>query len=71
MEHLNPTQTHALTTDQPTFAIAKEIQWLRPGSFGEDTCVIMNGSRWPGATTAAGTASPRVAESFVKAPILR
>ena len=55
VEHLNPNQTHALTMDQPILAIAKEIQWLWPGSFGKDKCVIMNGSRRPGAITAAGT----------------
>ena len=35
VEYLNPDQAPVLVCDQPLFAIAKEIQWTWPDTFGE------------------------------------
>ena len=43
VQFLNPGQTPVLACDQPLFALAKEIQWKWPESFGEDQMVIMLG----------------------------
>ena len=32
-----------MTVDQPLFAIAKEIQWLKPDGLGEDKSLVMMG----------------------------
>ncbi|KAJ8385807.1 hypothetical protein AAFF_G00181630 [Aldrovandia affinis] len=43
VEHLNPGQTPVVTFDQPLFALAKQIQWKWPESYGEDQIVVMFG----------------------------
>ena len=43
VEYLNPDQAPVLVCDQPLFAIAKEIQWTWPDTFGEIFFVIMLG----------------------------
>uniref|UniRef100_UPI00358E92D9 uncharacterized protein n=1 Tax=Myxine glutinosa TaxID=7769 RepID=UPI00358E92D9 len=43
VEHLNPGQTPVVTVDQPLFALAKQIQWKWPESYGEDQIVVMFG----------------------------
>lgn len=43
VEHLNPGQTPVITFDQPLFALAKQIQWKWPDSYGEDHIVVMFG----------------------------
>ena len=42
-EYLNRGQTPVMTADQPYFALAKEIQWLKPDLLGEDKCLVMMG----------------------------
>ena len=37
-------QTPCVTFDQPLYAIAKNIQWNWPATYGEDKCVIMLGA---------------------------
>ena len=41
VNHLNPGQTPVVTFDQPLFALAKQIQWMWPESYGEDKLVVM------------------------------
>ncbi|QQP51545.1 uncharacterized protein LOC103506659 [Caligus rogercresseyi] len=41
VEHMNPGQTPVITFDQPLFALAKQIQWKWPDSYGEDHIVVM------------------------------
>src|SRR6218665_1789141 len=41
--HLNPNQIPILYFDQPTYALAKQIQWHWPEKFGEDKFVVMMG----------------------------
>ena len=43
VEHLNPEQTPVITFDQPLFALAKQIQWKWPETYGEDKFVVMFG----------------------------
>ncbi|KAJ8355070.1 hypothetical protein AAFF_G00101580 [Aldrovandia affinis] len=43
VEHLNPGQTPVVTFDQPLFALAKQIQWKWPESYGEDQIVVIFG----------------------------
>ncbi|KAJ8385469.1 hypothetical protein AAFF_G00185650 [Aldrovandia affinis] len=43
VEHMNPGQTPVVTFDQPLFALAKQIQWKWPESYGEDQIVVMFG----------------------------
>ena len=43
VEHLNHGQTPVVTFDQPLFALAKQIQWKWPESYGEDKLVVMFG----------------------------
>jgi len=43
VEHLNPGQTPVVTFDQTLFALAKQIQWKWPESYGEDQTVVMFG----------------------------
>ena len=40
VEYLNPGQI-PMTVDQPLFAIAKEIQWLKPDSLAENKFLVM------------------------------
>ena len=71
VQYLNPGQTPVLVCDQPIFAIAKEIQWTWPDTFGENLFVIMleglhielktlgpwlDASGWTEALTTVGTA---------------
>jgi hypothetical protein len=44
VQYLNPGQVPVMTVDQPLFAIAKEIQWIRLLLFGEDKFVVMMGA---------------------------
>ena len=68
VEHLNPGQTPVVTFDEPLFALAKQIQWKWPDSYGEDHIVVMfgglhiemvalktlgTGCEWLGASTCA------------------
>ncbi len=41
IQHLNPGQTPVIAADQPLYALAKEIQWTWPATYGEDHFVIM------------------------------
>ena len=43
VHHLNPRQMPILAMDQPLFAIAKELQWAFPQTYGEHKFVIMLG----------------------------
>ena len=43
IQHLNPGQVPVLATDQPLFALAKQIQWTWPDTLGENHFVIMFG----------------------------
>ena len=40
---LNPGQTPVIAADQPLFAIAKQIQWSWPDTYGEEKFIIMIG----------------------------
>ena len=42
-EYLNPGQTPIMTADQPLFALAKEIQWLKPDVLGENKLLVLMG----------------------------
>ena len=42
-EHVNPGQMPVIAMDQPMFALAKQIQWQWPETFGEDLFVIVFG----------------------------
>ena len=42
-EYLNPGQSPFMTPDQSLFALAKEIQWLKPDLFGEVKSLAMMG----------------------------
>ena len=44
MHHVNPGQIAVITADQPVYAIGKQVQWLYPNVFGEDSIVMMMGS---------------------------
>ena len=37
---LNPTQSPAVTVDQPLFALAKQIQWTWPNDFGNFVFIL-------------------------------
>ena len=41
--HLNPSQTPVIVSDQPLYALCKQIQWTWPQKYGEDKIVIMMG----------------------------
>jgi hypothetical protein len=43
IQHLNPGQVPVLAADQPLYALAKQIQWTWPSTFGEDQFVMMFG----------------------------
>ena len=43
VHHLNPGQAPVLAADQPLFALAKEIQWTWPATYGEDNFIITFG----------------------------
>ena len=43
VNHLNPGQIPVVTFDQSLFALAKQIQWTWPESYGEDMFVVMFG----------------------------
>ena len=43
VQYLNPGQIPVLAADQPLFALAKQIQWTWPATYGEDQFVIMFG----------------------------
>jgi len=40
---LNPGQTTVMAVDQPLFALAKQIQWQWPNTYGEDKFIVMFG----------------------------
>ena len=44
VNELNPGQIPVITLDQPLYAIAKEVQWNWPDTFGEDLFVVMLGA---------------------------
>ena len=41
--HINPGQVPVIALDQPLYAVAKQIQWSWPESYGEHHVVIMFG----------------------------
>ena len=43
VQKLNTSQVPVIAMDQPLFALAKQIQWQWPNSYGEDQFVIMMG----------------------------
>ena len=43
VQSLNPGQMPIITADQPLYTIAKEIQWIWPGTHDEDKFVVMFG----------------------------
>ena len=43
VQYLNPGQIPVLAADQPLFALAKQMQWRQPATYGEDQFVIMFG----------------------------
>ena len=43
VQHINKNQIPVIAMDQPLFALAKQIQWSLPFTFGEDQFVIMFG----------------------------
>ena len=42
-EYLNPGQVAVIAADQPLFALAKQIQWNWPETYGEQHFVILLG----------------------------
>ena len=78
---LNPTQTTVITTDQPLFALAKQIQWDWPDEYGNFVIMmgalhiemaalrmvgrILKGSGWMTAIEESGLSSAGTAESFL------
>ena len=40
---LNPGQTPDMAVDQPLIALAKQIQWQWPNTYGEDKFIVMFG----------------------------
>ena len=40
---LNPGQTPVMAVDQPLIALAKQIQWQWPNTYGEDKFIVMFG----------------------------
>ena len=42
-KYLNPGQTLVMTADQPLFALAKEIQWLKPDVLGKNKLLVLMG----------------------------
>ena len=43
VQYLNPGRIAVLASDQLLFALAKQMQWRRPATHGEDQFVIMFG----------------------------
>ncbi len=43
VQHLNPGQVPILATDQPLYALSKQIQWTWPYTLGEDHFIVMFG----------------------------
>lgn len=43
VQELNPGQPQMITLDQPLYALAKQIQWSWPETYGEDHFVIILG----------------------------
>ena len=43
VESLKPGQIPVVTVDQPLYTIAKQIQWNRTGSHGEERFIVMFG----------------------------
>jgi len=43
VQYLNPGQMPIIALDQPLYALAKEVQWTWPATYGEDHFVIMFG----------------------------
>ena len=41
--HLNPGQTPVMTADQPLYAIAKQIQWAKSETLGEEKFLVLMG----------------------------
>ena len=41
--YLRPDQITVVTVDQPLFAVAKQIQWQWPETFGEDKYIVILG----------------------------
>ena len=39
--YVNPNQTPVIAMDQPMFAIAKQIQWVKADWYGEEKYVVM------------------------------
>ena len=42
-QYLHPGQVPLITMDQPLYAIAKQIQWLKPNAFSEAKYVVIIG----------------------------
>ena len=40
-QDMNPSHVPVITTDQPVYALPKQIQWKYPNTFGEGNLVIM------------------------------
>ena len=36
IQHLNPTHIPVITSDQPVYALMKQVQWQFPNEFGEE-----------------------------------
>ena len=79
-EHVNPGQVPVIAMDQPLFALAKQIQWQWPETYGEEHFVIMFGGLhiemtalkalgqwWTSVLEIAGIASSGIVNSFVNA----
>ena len=43
IQDMNPSHVPVITTDQPVYALLKQIQWKYPNTFGEGNFVIMMG----------------------------
>ena len=43
IQDMNPSHAPVITTDQPVYALLKQIQWKYPNTFGEGNFVIMMG----------------------------
>uniref|UniRef100_A0A1X7UZV2 Uncharacterized protein n=2 Tax=Amphimedon queenslandica TaxID=400682 RepID=A0A1X7UZV2_AMPQE len=46
IEYLNPGQIPIVTFDAPLFALAKQIQWNWPLTYGENLCFAVSTSKW-------------------------
>lgn len=56
--YLNPGQVRVITAEQPTYALAKQVQWQLPDEYGEDRYVVMfGGPLVPCSRTVAGLVS--------------